>query len=76
MLYVANVLTEYFALPLGGLGPYFVYPMLYLTGIGVLALAAYIIYLLLVKGDYVRVVIGYVVAVIMGFIIAYSPCIN
>jgi hypothetical protein len=71
ILYVADVLTEYFALPLGGLGPYFVYPMLYLAGIGVLVLTAYTIYPLLTGRFNIKVLVGYIIAALVGFAMAY-----
>ena len=71
-LYIANVLTEYFALPLGGLSPYFVYPMLYLAGIGGITLLIYSIYPLINRGRLsMRLVLGYVFAAVMGVIMAY-----
>lgn len=48
-LYIANVLTEYFAFSLGGLSPYLVYPMLYLAGIGGVVLLIYSIYILIIN---------------------------
>jgi len=71
-LYLANVMTEYFALPLGGLSPYFTYPMLYLAGIGGVALLVYSIYVIIADRKInVKVLIGYAVAAVIGFFMAY-----
>ena len=74
-LYMANVLTEYFAAPLGGLSPYFVYPMLYLAGAGGAALLIYSIYSLIMaigSGRIgVKLILGQVLALVMGIALAY-----
>ena len=71
ILYLADVLTEYFAAPLGGLGPYFVYPMLYLAGIGGLALAAYAIYPLVAGRPSAKALVGHAAAALAGLAMAY-----
>ena len=75
ILYVANVLTEYFAAPLGGLSPYFVYPMLYLAGAGGIALLIYSIYSLIMvassRGINVKLILGQILALVMGVALAY-----
>ncbi|BDR92824.1 hypothetical protein [Vulcanisaeta souniana] len=72
ILYIANVLTEYFALPLGDLSPYFVYPMLYLAGIGSIALLIYSTYALIIEGKVnARLILGYVAAAVLSVSMAY-----
>lgn len=72
VLYIANVLTEYFAAPLGGLGPYLVYPMLYLAGAGGVSILAYSIYSLYSgKRVNIKLILGHIFAALMGVATAY-----
>ncbi|ADN50621.1 hypothetical protein [Vulcanisaeta distributa] len=70
-LYIANVLTEYFAFSLGGLSPYLVYPMLYLAGIGGVVLLIYSIYILIINRINTKLILGYVSAAVLGLLMAY-----
>ncbi len=72
-LYIANVLTEYFAFSLGGLSPYLVYPMLYLAGIGGVVLLIYSIYILIINRINTKLILGYVSAAVLGLLMAYPP---
>nr|KJR73191.1 MAG: hypothetical protein TU35_07295 [Thermoproteus sp. AZ2] len=69
-LYVADVATEYFGLPLGGLSPFFVYPMLLLAGLGGITTAGYSIYLL-TRGFNKKTAAAYAAAAVIGFATAY-----
>ncbi|WP_237698230.1 hypothetical protein [Thermoproteus uzoniensis] len=71
LLYLANVLTEYFAAPFGGLGPYLVYPMLYLAATGGLSLLAYALYSMARTRIGLKSALGYAAAAVLALLLAY-----